>query len=112
MKDDNDQIKEMIDARMKVGVERYGHGLRHEDDTTQWGTEEDQWTEMALEEALDLTIYLAAELIRIRGSRRGEFTGIKCCCPPNTPCKRNTGLNRGYLGYAIGRFQRLFGWER
>ncbi len=94
MKDDNEQIREMIDARLEIGVKRYGHGLRHEDDTTQWGTEEDQWTEMALEEALDLTIYLATELIRIRGSRRGAFNGIKCCCPPNTPCQRNTGVKQ------------------
>ena len=105
MDDDNAQIKEMIDARLAVGVERYGHGVRHEDDTRQWGTQDDQWTEMALEEALDLTIYLAAELIRIQGSRRGAFNGGKCCCPPDTPCTRNRGLNRGVLS----RLRRFFG---
>ena len=35
------------------------------DDTTQWGTKTDSWTEMGLEEALDLTIYLSAQLLRL-----------------------------------------------
>ena len=105
MDDDNEQIKKMIDERLAVGVKRYGHGVRHEDDTRQWGNEEDTWVEMGLEEALDLTIYLAAELIRLKGSRRGKFTGIKCCCPPDAPCGRNRGLNRSKLS----RLRRFFG---
>lgn len=65
MKDDNERILELIQQRLAIGEERYGHGLRKNDDTTQWGTKTDSWTEMGLEEALDLTIYLSAQLLRI-----------------------------------------------
>lgn len=65
MKDDNKQILDLIQERMAIGEERYGHGIRKNDDTTQWGTKLDSWTEMGLEEALDLTIYLSAQLIRL-----------------------------------------------
>lgn len=63
--DDNERIIGLIEERMKLGVERYGHGLRKNDDTTQWGTKKDSWNEMALEEVLDGMIYLAAQLIRL-----------------------------------------------
>ena len=65
MKDDNEKILELIQERMTIGEERYGHGIRKNDDTTQWGTKIDSWTEMGLEEALDLTIYLSAQIIRL-----------------------------------------------
>ena len=65
MKDDNERILELIQERLAIGEERYGHGVRKNDDTTQWGTKTDSWTEMGLEEALDLTIYLSAQLLRI-----------------------------------------------
>jgi hypothetical protein len=65
MSDDNQRILELITERMAIGEERYGHGLRKNDDTTQWGTKTNSWTEMGLEEALDLTIYLSTQLIRI-----------------------------------------------
>ena len=62
--DDNQRILEIIKERMKVGERRYGHGLRIHDDTTQYGTKTDSWTEMGLEEILDLVIYLSAQLLR------------------------------------------------
>ena len=65
MSDDNERILELITERMAIGEERYGHGLRKNDDTKQWGTKTNSWTEMGLEEALDLTIYLSTQLIRI-----------------------------------------------
>jgi len=66
MSDDyNEQILELIQGRLKLGLERYGHGVQINDDTTQWGTKIDSWTEMGLEEALDLTIYLSAQLLRV-----------------------------------------------
>ena len=66
MSDDyNEQILELIQGRLKLGLERYGHGVQINDDTTQWGTKLDSWTEMGLEEALDLTIYLSAQLLRV-----------------------------------------------
>ena len=49
---------------MKVGERRYGHGMRIRDDTTQYGTKTDSWTEMGLEEILDLVIYLSAQILR------------------------------------------------
>ena len=62
--DDNQRILEIIKERMKVGERRYGHGLRIRDDTTQYGTKTDSWTEMGLEEILDLVIYLSAQILR------------------------------------------------
>ena len=43
-----------IEARLAIGVETYGHGVRVNDDTTQWGTKRNSWLEMALEELDDL----------------------------------------------------------
>jgi hypothetical protein len=74
--DDNDEIirtamlgwypfKDAIESRLAVGVETYGHGVRVEDDTTQWGTKTDSWLEMGLEEIDDLAIYVIAQLIRV-----------------------------------------------
>ena len=68
-RDDNLEILRMIISRMGVGIERYGHGLRAFDDTRQWGTDVDSWAEMALEEVLDMTVYLAMEIIRIQRHR-------------------------------------------
>lgn len=62
--DDNQRILDTIKERMIVGQERYGHGMRINDDTTQYGTKTDSWTEMGLEEILDLVIYLSAQIIR------------------------------------------------
>ena len=69
-KDYNAEILEMIRERMDVGKKRYGHGLRINDDTRQWGTSEDSWTEMGLEEVLDLSIYLSAQILRIQERER------------------------------------------
>lgn len=74
--DDNDEIirtamlgwypfKDAIESRLAVGVETYGHGVRVDDDTTQWGTKTDSWLEMGLEEIDDLAIYVIAQLIRV-----------------------------------------------
>jgi|TARA_Y100001938_G_scaffold151082_1_gene245772 hypothetical protein len=66
--DDNPEVIDLIEERMALGLDRYGHGLRRGDDTRQWGTKANSWTEMALEEALDLTVYLCAQLLRIRAA--------------------------------------------
>ena len=68
----NDEIRELINERLELGRERYGHGIRPSDDTRQWGTKVDSWAEMALEEALDLSIYLSAELLRVQDLRRSS----------------------------------------
>lgn len=62
---DNDRIRDLLDKRFEIGKERYGHGFRVHDDTKTFGTETDSWLEMGVEEVLDMTLYLAAHLIRI-----------------------------------------------
>ena len=68
--DDNARIIEIIKERMAVGIERYGHGLRVEDDTRQWGTKQNSWVEMGLEEVLDNLIYVASAMLRIENEKK------------------------------------------
>lgn len=72
--DDNKEIVALILKALSTGQKEYGHGFRVFDDTTQFGTEDDSWIEMALEEALDMSLYLAAALIRLKKieARRGQ----------------------------------------
>ena len=70
--DDNEEIKELIRQRMDLGQKRYGHGVKVDDDTTQYGTDQDAWELMALEEILDGMIYSAAAIIRLRRRRLNE----------------------------------------
>jgi hypothetical protein len=56
--DCNDEIMQMIAARMEKGRKEYGHGLVQNSGY--------DWVKEALEEALDLSIYLSAKLIEIR----------------------------------------------
>ena len=70
--DDNDEILEMLKARLTLGRERYGHGVRVEDDTTQWGTEKNDWELMAIEEVMDGLIYSAAAIIRLQRKREEQ----------------------------------------
>ena len=65
MDDQNEEILKLIKERMDLGLKRYGHGVQVNDDTRQWGTKKDNWSEMALEEVLDGMIYMAAQIIRI-----------------------------------------------
>lgn len=62
-----------INERMAIGKERYGHGVRVDDDTTTWGTKNDSWLEMAEEELLDCLIYVAADYIRQKRREGTEF---------------------------------------
>lgn len=50
----NDDILELIKERMDKGRKHYGHGLLRGDR---------DWNREALEEALDLSIYLSAKLV-------------------------------------------------
>ena len=61
----NDDIITLIKERLELGRRRYGHGVILDDDTTAYGTDRNSWTIMALEEALDMAVYLAARLIQI-----------------------------------------------
>jgi len=62
--DENWDILELLRSRMKLGAQRYGHGLRVHDNTRKYGTRDDSWEEMCLEELLDATVYLSGAIIR------------------------------------------------
>jgi hypothetical protein len=64
--DDNREIMDLLQSRLALGKERYGHGVIVDDDTRNYGTETDDWELMMLEEALDGMIYAAAAIIRLR----------------------------------------------
>lgn len=68
--DQNEEILEILKDRMKIGRERYGHGLRINDDTRKWGTKDDSWEEMALEEILDGMIYTCCAILRLKKNRK------------------------------------------
>jgi len=57
---------DLIEQRMEFGKAKYGHGVRVTDDTTTWGTTQNSWMHMALEEFLDGIIYVVADYIRTR----------------------------------------------
>lgn len=69
--DDNEEILELLQSRLALGRERYGHGVIVDQNTKDFGTEEDDWELMALEEMLDGLIYTTASIIRLR--RRKEL---------------------------------------
>ena len=60
----DERVNALVTERLRIGAERYGHGVCIEDGTTQYGTVEDSWAEMALEEVIDGLIYVAAQLER------------------------------------------------
>ena len=60
----DDYITSRVMGRMKVGKEKYGHGLVTAMNTTQWGTKIDSWLEMAEEEYMDALVYVLADYIR------------------------------------------------
>ncbi len=59
-----DNIMEKIYKRLEIGKERYGHGIRINDDTTEYGTEKNDWLEMCEEEILDGILYSIANHLR------------------------------------------------
>jgi len=88
MMDDNEDILTLIKERLAKGEREYGHGIRTGDDTTQWGTNRDSWVEMALEEALDMALYLSAQLIRLEKARGGDPMAFESLSPTLTPPKQ------------------------
>lgn len=72
MQDDNLEIMDLLQKRLDLGRERYGHGVRVDDDTTKFGTESNDWELMLLEEVLDGMIYSAASMIRIMRARKND----------------------------------------
>jgi len=56
--DCNDEIIQLIKTRMDKGRKEYGHGLLQNAGY--------DWLQEALEEALDLSVYLSAKLIELK----------------------------------------------
>ena len=65
-RDDNGEILELLKDRLSLGVKKYGHGVRVNQNTKDFGTADDDWELMALEEMLDGLIYTTASIIRYR----------------------------------------------
>ncbi len=59
-----DMIRDLVSARLRLGKEKYGHGVCTHKDTRTWGTPKDSWMEMAEEEFADALVYIAADYIR------------------------------------------------
>jgi hypothetical protein len=57
-------VREALTARLELGLKRYNHGVRVNDDTRSWGTPTNSWMDMAREELLDAVIYVVADYIR------------------------------------------------
>ena len=71
-KDDNGEILDLLKKRMEMGVRKYGHGVRVAQNTQDFGTEDDDWELMALEEMLDGLIYTTAQIIRYRRKKNSS----------------------------------------
>jgi hypothetical protein len=57
-------VGEQLVERLEIGLKRYGHGVIVDSDTREWGTPENSWINMAVEEFLDGIIYVVADYIR------------------------------------------------
>ena len=62
--DCNEEIKVLIAERMEKGKKAYGHGLMQNSGY--------DWVQEALEEALDLAIYVSARLLEIKNSAKNK----------------------------------------
>lgn len=75
--DDNSEILKLLKERMQMGIKKYGHGVRVDQNTQDFGTAEDDWELMALEEMLDGLIYTTASIIRYRRKKTDEVFNDK-----------------------------------
>lgn len=57
-------VREALTGRLELGLKRYNHGVRVDDDTRTWGTPTNSWMDMAREELLDSVIYIIADYVR------------------------------------------------
>lgn len=73
--DCNQEIIRLIESRMEKGRKQYGHGLIQNSGY--------DWVKEALEEALDLSIYLSAKLIEVKNFEE------KNCVPPESELSKS-----------------------
>lgn len=71
--DCNNEIIDLIMDRMEKGRATYGHGLQPNDGH--------DWVQEALEEALDLSIYLSTKLIQIKMLEKRNAESGRSCVP-------------------------------
>ena len=45
-------------GRLELGLKRYKHGVRVDDDTRTWGTQKNSWVEMTKEELIDALVVM------------------------------------------------------
>lgn len=65
----NPEILSLIESRMAKGRKQYGHGLLRDSGL--------DWVQEALEEALDLSIYVAAKLVEIQQKNDVPLTAAR-----------------------------------
>lgn len=65
-------VLDLLFARLDLGKKRYGHGVKIDSDTREWGTVKNDWLEMMQEELLDGMIYCAADELRRNSHIRPE----------------------------------------
>jgi hypothetical protein len=65
-------VRQELLGRLELGLKKYNHGVRIDDDTRDWGTPINSWLYMAREEFLDAMIYVAADYIRENDLKRDE----------------------------------------
>ena len=61
-------VREELTGRLDLGLKRYNHGVRVNDDTRSWGTPTNSWLDMAKEEFLDAVISLLPTTSELRVS--------------------------------------------
>lgn len=59
------ELQSAIQERLKKGEKDYGHKIQIMDDTTTWGTTNNSWLEMAVEEIADAIIYVLTHYLRL-----------------------------------------------
>jgi phage terminase large subunit GpA-like protein len=72
--DDNAEILRLVQERLALGRQRYGHGVRVDDDVSKFTSDgSNEWETMMLEEALDGMVYAAACMIRVKRQRMNSL---------------------------------------
>ena len=96
---------EEILSRLELGLRKYNHGVRVNDDTRTWGTRLNSWMEMAKEEFLDAIIYVTADYIKVgRNSwRRCALLEKEC----TQLCRPRTDDNNELIMYIIDNYEHI-----
>lgn len=93
----NEYLISSVNKRLEFGKKKYNHGVIIRDDTRNYGTPNNSWEEMLLEELLDGIIYSFATIIKInreisekKGSFKKEISNSKDDNEEIVKCIKNT----------------------